>query len=82
MLSANDLYKEVHWFNFPNLKSKPYSTQHYSIKKVVHQINKKTPIIIFMLNNSLRELHHLIHDDVDYLNDVGIDIYLYEPIIS
>lgn len=82
MLSITDLYKEVHWFNFPNLETKPHSTQHYSIIKVVHQINKTTPIIIFMLNNSLKELHHLIHDDVDYLNEVGIDIYLYEPIIS
>jgi hypothetical protein len=83
MLPITDLYKvEVHWFNFPNLKTKPISTQHYSIKKLVHQINKTTPIIIFMLNHSLTELHHLIHDDVDYLNNVGIDIYLYEPIIS
>jgi hypothetical protein len=82
MLSVTDLYKEVHWFNFPNLKTKPHSNQHYSINKVIHQINKTTPIIIFMLNNSLKELHHLVHDDVDYLNNVGIDIYLYEPIIS
>lgn len=33
MLSITDLYKEVHWFNFPNLKTKPHSNQHYSIKK-------------------------------------------------
>ena len=82
MLSANDLYKEIHYFNFPNLKSKPYSIQNIGIMKVVQQLNKKTPIIIFMLNNSLKELHHLMHDDTDYLNEVGIDVYLYEPIIS
>lgn len=82
MLSANDLYKEIHYFNFPNLKSKPYSIQNMGIRKVVQQLNKKTPIVIFMLNNSLKELHHLMHDDTDYLNEVGIDVYLYEPIIS
>ena len=82
MLSANDMYKEIHYFNFPNLKSKPYSIQNMGIRKVVQQLNKKTPIVIFMLNNSLKELHHLMHDDTDYLNEVGIDVYLYEPIIS
>ena len=79
---SNDIYKEIHWFNFPKLKSKPYSIQDMGIRKVVQQLGKTTPFIIFMLNNSLKELHHLMHDDVEYLNEVGIDIYLYEPIIS
>ena len=79
---SNDIYKEIHWFNFPKLKSKPYSIQDMGIRKVVQQLGKTTPFIIVMLNNSLKELHHLMHDDVEYLNEVGIDIYLYEPIIS
>lgn len=82
MTLTNDVYKEIHWFNFPNLESKEYSLHHMGIKKIVQQLGKSTPIVIFMLNNSLKELHHLMHDDTDYLNKVGIDIYLYEPIIS
>ncbi len=85
MSLTNEAYKEIHWFNFPKLESKPYSMQHLGIRKVIQHIRhtgKNTPTIIFMLNNSLRELHKLVHEDVDYLNEVGIDIYLYEPIIS
>ena len=82
MTLPNDVYKEIHWFNFPKLESKEYSLNHMGIKKIVQQLGKSTPIVIFMLNNSLKELHHLMHDDTDYLNEVGIDVYLYEPIIS
>lgn len=72
----------IHWFNFPQLESKPNSLDSMQIKKILNLLNKKTPIILHMLNDSMNVLEHIRHDDVDYLNSVGIDIYLYEPLIS
>lgn len=72
----------IHWFNFPELESKPTSLDSIHVRKAFLFANKKTPMIINMLNGHMPEMHTIKHNDVEYLNDVGIDIYLYEPLVS
>jgi len=72
----------IHWFNFPNLESKPNSFDSRQIKKILSLLNTNTPLILHMVNDSLDVLENIMHDDIEYLNRVGIDIYLYEPLVS
>jgi hypothetical protein len=73
----------LHWFNFPSLKTKKESMADIHVRKVYWFSNKTTPVIIYMLNDSISELENLKHEvDIDYLNYTGIDIYLFEPLTS
>jgi len=72
----------IHWFNFPRLESKSHSLDLTLVKKLFNLLNKQTPMIIHTLNDSMPVLENIKHDDVEYLNNVGIDIYLYEPLVS
>jgi hypothetical protein len=72
----------IHWFNFPLMESKANSLDSIHVRKALRFTNKKTPVIINMLNGNMRILYKMKHKDVGYLNEVGIDIYLYEPLVS
>ncbi len=72
----------IHWFNFPQLESKSHSLDLVLVKKLFNLLNKQTPMIIHTLNDSMTVLENIKHNDVEYLNSVGIDIYLYEPLVS
>ena len=80
-----DLYRkinlQVHWYGFNDLVTKSES-YHVSLVKILCAINYDYtyPVIVYLLNGKLAELEQIIHTDVEYLNEVGITIYLNEPL--
>lgn len=79
-----DVYRKVHWYNFPDLEPKKeslYSPEMFVMKR---DMNKQTPYYVYMFNQHLKDLAQINHnsDTVTYLNNVGVEIYLYEPLCS
>lgn len=77
-----DIWHKLHWFNIPGLEQKPESDGLYTLHESF--FNKKTPFFLYNYNAKIEELEKLQHDaeTVEYLNRVGLDIYLYEPLCS
>lgn len=84
VFNSEDVYKKLHWYNVPGLTTKKESLFSPEMACMKEQMNKSTPYYIYMYNQEIQELATLIHspEDIKHLNDVGIDIYLYEPICS
>lgn len=83
---GTEMWRKLHWFNIPNLPTKQESLDNlfmYHINKVSFRNNTK-PYYIYMYNNRIKELDNINHDieTIDYLNKVGLDFYLYEPLCS
>lgn len=86
LIQADDVWKKLHWYNIPKLESKPESTK---ANFMAHILNKcfssnDRPTYIYMYNQRILELEPIRHDDetISYLNNKGVDIYLYEPLCS
>jgi hypothetical protein len=86
LIQSDDVWHKLHWYNIPKLESKPASLKanfmFHILEKCFH--NNDKPFYIYMYNQRIRELESIIHDEetIEYLNNVGIDIYLYEPLCS
>lgn len=76
-----DVRRKVHWYGFDDLKTKPES-YHNSLIRILCAIdyNYSYPLIIYPINTRLVDLEDIKHNYVEYLNIVGITIYLYEPV--
>lgn len=84
VFKSEDVYRHIHWYNFPKLETKKESLFSPEMAYMKERMNKNTPYYIYMYNQEISELPTIIHSikDVEYLNQVGIDIYLYEPLCS
>lgn len=84
VIQSEDVYRSVHWYNFPDLESKKESLYSPEMSVMKQRMNKSTPYYIYMFNQELKELQDINHNEqtVQKLNEVGIDIYLFEPICS
>lgn len=71
----------VHWYGFPDLETKPES-YHDSLIRILCAIDYDYtyPLLIYPINNRLPDLEEITHSDTEYLNAVGITIYLNEPL--
>lgn len=85
-VKSEDIWHKVHWYNIPNLPTKAASKQPFLRDRIVPSINNNDgkPYMIYLYNEELKEIKNLVHDEetIEYLNEHGLDIYLYEPICS
>lgn len=83
-LQSDSLWKRVHWFNMPDLPTKEDSNTSFLTQRVVPSINNNNgkPYFIYMINGNIDELELIKHSEeaIKTLNEVGVDIYLFEPI--
>lgn len=72
---------KVHWYGFNDLTTKPES-YHDILSRILCAIDYdySYPLLIYPINNRLVDLEEIRHTDIDYLNTVGITIYLHEPL--
>jgi hypothetical protein len=74
----------VHWYNVPGLVTKKESLFSPEMTEMKKRMNKNSPYYIYMYNRELPDLETINHsaEDTAYLNDNGLEIYLYEPLCS
>lgn len=79
--TVNTINTKIHWYGFPNLETKPNS-YHSSLVKILCAIDYDYtyPLLVYLLNTRIIDLENLKHTDIEYLNKVGITIYLNEPL--
>lgn len=83
-----DFWKQLHWYNIPELESKPSSFDDNQILlrmllAVDYNIyDKGKPTFIYLYNNTIPELDLINHSESTTcsLNSTGVDFYLYEPL--
>lgn len=82
-ISFDDISK-LHWYNIPELKLKKESFDAPIMANMYKTMKKETPYYIYMYNREIQELENIKHDPetVKMLNDIGVEIYLYEPLCS
>ena len=82
-ISFDDISK-LHWYNIPELKSKKESLDAPIMVNMRKAMQKETPYYIYMYNREIPELENIKHspETVRFLNDTGVEIYLYEPLCS
>ena len=84
-MHSDDIWKNLHWFNMPDMKTKKESGDP-ALVRILHSINNNNykPLFIYMYNEKIKELETIKHDPniVSILNRSGVDIYLYEPLCS
>lgn len=83
-IPTENIWKNLHWYNIPNLQTKNESTHAFFNQKILPVINKTTPFYVYLYNENIKELGDIIHDSetINYLNKNGLDFYLYEPLSS
>jgi hypothetical protein len=85
-LEHDDTWSKLHWYNIPDLDTKPVSNIQYMERfvNVVPDEISKNPMFIYMFNENIPELEQLVHDEytVSILNKNGLTIYLTEPLCS
>jgi hypothetical protein len=84
-VDSDDVWKKLHWYNFPDLRTKNESCNAPFMKHLRSHLSKvHEPHYIYMYNQHITELDKITHspDVVDYLNQIGVRIYLYEPLCS
>lgn len=83
-IKSEDVYKYVHWYNIPELAPKKESLFSPEMDFMRKSMNKTTPYYIYMYNREIPELENMRHSEetIEYLNKVGVDIYLFEPLCS
>jgi hypothetical protein len=83
-INSEDVYKHVHWYNVPGLVTKKESLFSPEMTEMKKRMNKNSPYYIYMYNRELPDLETINHsaEDTAYLNDNGLEIYLYEPLCS
>lgn len=83
-----DFWKQLHWYNIPELKSKASS---FDDKKILKRILSSVdydiyadgkPTFLYLYNMSITELDAINHSNsaIDTLNSTGLDFYLFEPL--
>lgn len=81
---SKDIWDKLHWFNFPDLTVREVSDDTWFNDKVLPylQNNQDIPLFVYCFNGYITKLKEINHDKktVKYLNKVGIDFYLYEPL--
>ena len=82
-ITFNDI-SSLHWYNIPDLKTKKESLDAPIMVNMNKAMQKTTPYYIYMYNREIKELENIKHDSetVKFLNDTGVEIYLYEPLCS
>lgn len=82
-ISFDDI-SSLHWYNIPQLKSKKESFEAPIMANMYKTMKKETPYYIYMYNREIEELENIKHDPetVSFLNEKGVEIYLYEPLCS
>lgn len=84
-IKTEEIWQSLHWYNIPTLKSKEESYKSLFLKlKILPKIPEDQPSFIYMINGEIKELKNVKHhySVVNYLNDVGLHFYLYEPLCS
>lgn len=71
----------IHWYGFPKLETKPES-YHNSLIRILCAIDYDYtyPLLVYPMDTRLPDLEKITHTDTEYLNTVGITIYLNEPL--
>lgn len=77
----DNINRRVHWYGFNDLETKPES-YHDALLKILYAIkyDYTYPLIVYILVGNIVDLEEISHTDIDYLNEVGIRIYLNEPV--
>jgi hypothetical protein len=84
-IQSTDVWRSLHWYNIPNLKSKRASIVDPFMFNIMNKLGNPTnPMMVYMYNQDIKELNDINHDSdtIEYLNNVGLDIYLYEPLCA
>ena len=85
-IQGADVWKKLHWFNIPDLETKRESQVEPFMQHIMNKCFKDytDPLYIYMYNEQIKELETINHneDTVNYLNEKGIHIHLYEPLCS
>lgn len=84
-IHSDDVWKKLHWYNFPDLRTKNESVNTPFMKHIVHKLKDvSTPYYIYMYNQNIAELEQITHTSevTNQLNETGVKIYLYEPLCS
>lgn len=84
-INSTDVWRSLHWYNIPDLKTKRASIVDPFMFNIMNKLGNPTnPLMIYMYNQDIQELNDINHDNVTikYLNNVGLDIHLYEPLCS
>lgn len=83
--NTKDTWTSLHWYNIPGLVHKKSSFDP-SMTRILSSIYSELekPMYIYMYNQHIFELEKITHapDAIDHLNNVGLDIYLVEPLCS
>lgn len=84
VITHEDVYKKLHWYNIPGLESKKESIHSPEMAVMKQRMDNGKPYMIYMYNQDIVELENITHDadTIQYLNTNGLDIYLYEPLCS
>jgi len=85
-VDIRDVFSKAHWFNIEGLETKQ-SSKIKSLNNLFFKmckIPRDKPCIVYLLNGNITELDEMILDQtsIDYCNNQGLDIYLYEPLCS
>lgn len=84
-INSTDIWRSLHWYNIPDTKTKRASLVDPFLTNVLNKLqHPKNPFMIYMYNQDIKELNDINHNDetIDHLNNVGLDIHLYEPLCS
>lgn len=79
-----EVYKNVHWYNMPDLETRKESLYSPEMAIMKNRMNKTNPYFIYMYNQQVTGLEKITHtpEAVQELNEKGVDIYLFEPLCS
>lgn len=85
-IESTEVWRKLHWYNIPKLETKSESLKANFIRHILDKCfpNYTKPLYIYMYNEQIKDLDNINHDEetVKYLNETGIDFYLYEPLCS
>lgn len=83
-IQSEEVYKNVHWYNIPELETRKDSLYSPEMAVMKKKMNKSNPYFIYMYNQQVQGLEKINHtpEVVDQLNKEGVDIYLFEPLCS
>ena len=82
-----NIYHTLHYYNIPELETKKVSLEDDLLKYrllPILEYNNGKPLYIYLYNERIPEIENIEHsaETIEYLNQKGIDIYLYEPLSS
>lgn len=75
---------ELFWYNIYDTPSEPnwFKESYFMNLKKLTNLNANVPVYIYMLNGNIKYLENKIHCETtkEIMNDLGLHIFLYEPI--